>query len=237
MRLPGWYIWWLAAISSSVVAGEKIALIGESGLKAWRAPAGEWQAARAISVDAVNPKKLAIEAGEGLLVNGAKGVTKNLLSEFEHGDVEAHIEFLVPKDSNSGVYFMGRYEIQILDSFEKTEVKSGDCGGVYASCSEPKPDFAGRPPLANASKTPGEWQSFDVVFRAPRFDADRKKIENARFVKVVHNGRVIHENVEVPRPTCAAHSLDEKPVGPLMLQGDHGPVAFRNIVLKPVELK
>ena len=93
------------------------------------------------------------------------------------------------------------------------------------------------PPGQVASRRPGEWQSYHIWFRAPRFDATGKKIENARFIKVTHNGQVIHENVEVPRPTCAALALDEKPKGPLMLQGDHGPVAYRNLRIKPVELK
>jgi hypothetical protein len=220
-----------------VSAAEKShSLFNGRDLAGWKAPAGEWQAARGVSLDTSNTKRFSLEPGEGVLVNGAKGTTKNLLSEREHGDVEAHIEFVVPKDSNSGVYFMGRYEIQVLDSFGKKDLKSSDCGGVYASCSEPKPDFKGRPPSVNASKAPGEWQSFDVVFRAPRFDASGQKTANARFIKVVHNGRVIHENVEVPRPTCSAQWLDEKGQGPLMLQGDHGPVAYRNLVLKTVDL-
>ena len=166
-------------------------------------------------------------------MNGPKGKTGNLITEMEHGDLEAHIEFVVPKASNSGIYFMGRYEIQVLDSWGVKEPKYSDCGGVYASCSDPKPDSKGTPPSVNASKPPGEWQIFDVLFRAARFDASGKKVENARFIKVVHNGRVIHENVESPRPTCAALRLDEKPKGPLMLQGDHGPVAFRNIKFTP----
>jgi hypothetical protein len=86
----------------------------------------------------------------------------------------------------------------------------------------------------NASKPPGEWQSFDITFRAPRFDADGKKIENAKFVKVVHNGAVVHENVELTGPTRAAISGTEAAAGPLRLQGDHGPVAYRNIRIKPL---
>lgn len=223
--------------SSGLKAAESDVLFNGKSLAGWTTPAGDWQAAAAVSVDAQDSKKFSIQSGEGVLVNGAKGRTKNILSTVEHGDVEAHIEFVVPKQSNSGVYFMGRYEIQVLDSWGVTEPKSSDCGGVYASCSEPKPDFKGRPPSVNASKPPGEWQSFDVIFRAPRFDATGKKTENAKFIKVTHNGRVIHENVEVPRPTCSANWLDEKATGPLMLQGDHGPVAYRNLVLKPVNLK
>src|SRR5437773_5760275 len=217
-------------------ADQSITLFNGKDLSGWKNPAGDWQTASSISLDPANNKKFAIEPGPGVLVNGPKGTTSNLLTEMEHGDVEAHIEFVVPKASNSGVYFMGRYEIQVLDSWGVKEPKYGDCGGVYASCSEPKPDFKGRPPSVNASKPPGEWQTFDIIFRAPRFDATGKKIENARFVKVTHNGKVIHENVDAPRPTCAAASLDEKPTGPLMLQGDHGPVAFRNIIIRKARL-
>jgi hypothetical protein len=214
-----------------------ISLFNGKDLSGWNIPAGEWQVAQNATIDAADNKKFAIEAGTGVLVNGASGKTQNLLSTVEHGDVEAHIEFVVPKNSNSGIYFMGRYEIQVFDSWGVAEPKSSDCGGVYASCSEPKPDFKGSPPSVNASKRPGEGQSFDVVFRAPRFDAAGTKTESAKFIKVVHNGRVIHENVEAPRPTCAARWLDEKATGPLMLQGDHGPVAYRNLRLKPVNVK
>ena len=212
-------------------------LFNGKDLDGWRQPTGEWKAVKSVSLDPQNEKQFVAQAGTGVLLNHASTHTVNLISETEHGDVEAHIEFVVPKGSNSGVYFQGRYEIQILDSWGVEKPKYGDCGGVYASCSEPKPDFNGRPPNVNASKPAGEWQTFDVVFRAPRFDASGKKIENAKFIKVTHNGQVIHENVEAPRPTCAAHWLDEKPNGPIMLQGDHGPVAYRNLRIRKVELK
>ena len=222
----------LSAATQVFAADEPNSLFNGRDLSGWKKPTGDWQTAHSVSLDSANNKKFAIEPGPGVLVNGPKGTTSNLLTEMEHGDVEAHVEFVVPKASNSGVYFMGRYEIQVLDSWGVKQLKYGDCGGVYGSCSDPKPDFKGRPPSVNASKPPGEWQTFDIIFRAPRFDANGKKTENAKFIKVVHNGTVIHENVEVPRPTCAAHWLDEKPKGPLMLQGDHGPVAYRNLTLK-----
>ena len=91
----------------------------------------------------------------------------------------------------------------------------------------------------NASKNPGTWQKYEVVFRAPRFDKNGKKIENAKFVKVVHNGQLIHENVEVTGPTRAAMKEYEPEVamGPIRLQGDHGPVAYRTIKIKHIMLK
>jgi hypothetical protein len=163
--------------------------------------------------------------GTGVLLNGGDGHGVDLLSEASHGDIELDLEFNVSKGSNSGVYLQGQYEVQILDSYGKKDkdLKYGDCGGIYNTA----------PPKTNASKAPGEWQSFHIVFRAPRFDDKGKKTANARFVKVVHNGKLIHENVEVAKPTTASLGGPEKPLGPLMLQGDHGPVAFRNIRMKP----
>ena len=76
----------------------------------WRKPAGEWMAAAKVSPDSADPKKFAIQPGASVLVNGPNGRTVNLISESEHGDVEAHLEFAVPKGSNSGIYFQARYE-------------------------------------------------------------------------------------------------------------------------------
>lgn len=211
------------------------ALFNGHDLSGWRTPAGSWQVVGDVKLDSANNKHFRVVPGAGAMINSTTNSTVNLISQTEFGDCEVHVEFCVPKHSNSGIYFMGRYEVQILDSWGVAKPKSSDCGGIYASCSDPKPDYKGRAPTVNASQPPGEWQSFDIIFRAPRFDASGKKIENAKFIKVVHNGKVIQENVEVPRPTCAAHWLDEKPTGPLMFQGDHGPVAYRKIIVRPVE--
>jgi hypothetical protein len=167
--------------------------------------------------------------GTGILLNGDDGRGVDLLTDKPHGDCQLHVEFLIAKGSNSGVYFQGQYELQILDSYGKkdAELTFHDCGGIYNTAA----------PRKNACKAPGEWQTYDVIFQAPRFDADGKKTANARFIKVVHNGEVIHKNVEVKGPTTASLGGPEKPEGPLMLQGDHGPVAFRNLRLKPLAVK
>jgi hypothetical protein len=214
----------------------RVDLTAGDALAHWRPPTGDWFAAAAASQSEKDEKLIAAQAVDAagspadkalVLVNGATGRTVNLITKDEFGDIEAHIEFMIPRGSNSGVYFMGRYEIQILDSFGVEKPKYGDCGGIYQRWAN-NMGFEGHAPKENASRAPGEWQSFDVVFRAPRFDNEGKKTANARFVKVVHNGKLIHENVEVTGPTRAATYNDEKPTGPIMIQGDHGPVALRN---------
>jgi hypothetical protein len=133
---------------------------------------------------------------------------------------------MVPKGSNSGVYVMGEYEVQVLDSFGKkdSELSAGDIGALYGAA----------PPKSNASKAPGEWQKFVIDFRAPRFDQSGKKTANAKFVKVELNGKVWHENVEMKGPTPSGVTGKESPTGPIMFQGDHGPVAYRNIKVSPL---
>ena len=96
-------------------------------------------------------------------------------------------------------------------------------GGIYARTA----------PKINAAEAPGRWQKFVIDFRAPKFDNDGKKIANAKLVKCTLNGQVIHENVEIAGPTTGAMSRKETAAGPLMLQGNHGPIAYRNIKIKP----
>jgi hypothetical protein len=219
-------------------AGPESVPFNGKDLGGWR-KSGEWTVAKAVTLSAAQPEKFAIESGEGIFVNGPKGSTVNLVTKEEFEDVEAHVEFCISKKSNSGVYLQGRYEVQIYDSHgvEKDKYPGIECGGIYPRWTAERNEFEGHSPRVNVSKPAGEWQTFDIVFRAPRFDATGKKTENARFVQVKHNGVVIHENVEVTGPTRAAIFEDEKPAGPLMLQGDHGPVAYRNLHLKRVELK
>lgn len=196
--------------------------------------AAGWRLA-AVHQDPADPTRFAehplVDDWDGLLVNGPGA--GHAVSRFDHGDCEAQIEFCVPQGSNSGVYFMGRYELQILDSFGKPEVGYGDCGGIYEG-RDGTPGFAGSAPQVNASNAPGEWQRFDVRFRAPRFDAAGRKVANAKFEWVKLNGRVIQQDVEVPNPTRSALGDDEVPFGPLLLQGDHGPVAFKKVRLRPL---
>src|SRR6266540_1501007 len=214
---------WLAAllVTASVTRAEDARAVRPFNgvdLKGWKFKGNKekskWVVGRAM-LDDKDPAKLSVtvippEASGGpaarLLINAAGGV--DLYTEEKFGDCTIEVEFMVPKGSNSGVYVMGEYEVQILDSYGKKKVGPGDLGGLYGAAA----------PKVNASKKPGEWQKFVIDFRAPRFE-DGKKVGNAKFVKVTLNDEVIHENVEMKGPTPGGLTGKEVPTGPLMFQG------------------
>ena len=172
--------------------------------------------------------------GKGILLNmNDDKVRSHLLTVMEHGDIELELELMVPRGSNSGIYLQGRYEVQILDSWGVRKPAYSDIGGIYRNWeTRPGEIYMGKAPLTNAAKAPGLWQKMHIIFQAPRFDAAGKKISNAKFISVKLNGVTIHDNLEVPLATGGPINKSEAPSGPLMIQGDHGPVAFRNIRYK-----
>ncbi|MCC6408715.1 MAG: DUF1080 domain-containing protein [Planctomycetes bacterium] len=197
-------------------------------LDAWKG-AG-WRAARGVELDGADPKTLAAEfpapntdpRGDVLTNVGASELS-DLVSRFSFGDVDLHVDFMLPKDGNSGVYLMGRYEVQLRDSAGERELAFGDTGGLYEG-----EGFPGKAPMFQGFRGAGEWHGLDVRFRAPRFDASGKKIANAKFERVMIDDVLLQENVEVPGPTRGGWE-GEVASAPLRLQGDHGPVAFRGI--------
>lgn len=151
------------------------------------------------------------------------------------GDVQLHVEWMVPSSvegegqdrGNSGVFLMSTYEIQVLDSHENQTYADGQAGAIYGQY----------PPLVNAMRPQGEWQTYDIVFRRPHFDENGTVIEPARFT-VYHNGILVQDNVELTGPTAwkdrppyEAHASQL----PLQLQDHDHPVRFRNIWLRELE--
>jgi Domain of Unknown Function (DUF1080) len=197
-----------------------------------------WQIAGSLGGDPRHEKNLVgLKPGSALLVNNPTADARGqLVTAWEHGDLELDLDFLVPPGSNSGVYLMGRYEVQILDSWGVADPKFSDCGGIYQRWDETRgaghEGYEGHAPAANASRAPGLWQHLHIEFQAPRFDAAGKKISNARFARVLLNDFLVQQDVEVTGPTRAAAFADEKPLGPLVIQGDHGPVAVRHMTYK-----
>ena len=148
------------------------------------------------------------------------------------GDCQLHVEFAEPMPpvgadqgrGNSGVFLMGLFEIQVLDSYQNKTYADGQASAVYGQF----------PPQVNAASAPGLWQTYDIIFHGPRFDKDGKVLRAARFT-VLHNGVLVQDNVELSGPTAHHERPPYKPTPdklPLSLQ-DHGnPVRFRNIWIR-----
>ncbi|SHJ07277.1 family 16 glycoside hydrolase [Pseudozobellia thermophila] len=198
-------------------------------LSAFRATSSNWKVVRGVFVDRSKDKAIESTEGSGVLLNIPTETEKgHLLTDFEHGDIELEVDVMMPKGSNSGLYFQGRYEVQLFDSWETSEPTYGDMGGIYQRDNGEE----GYPPKLNAAKAPGLWQRLKIVFHAPRFDASGKKTKNAQFREVWLNGELIHKDQEVSAPTRSSMANDEVAKAPLMIQGDHGPVALKNLKYK-----
>jgi len=158
------------------------------------------------------------------MVNPSKG--PNIASSMVHGDAIISLEVMCAEGSNSGIYLQGRYEIQVFDSYGIPDAKleATQMGAIYGRLG----------PRVNAAKPPGEWNRFEINFSAPRFDAEGNKTQNAKILEVVLNGVTVQEYYELEQPTAGGLGNDEVAYGPLYLQGDHGPVAYRNLKLTPV---
>jgi len=167
------------------------------------------------------------------LVDGAMEVngTGSIRTKEQFGDVQLHVEWATPPEvkghsqerGNSGVYLQGRYEIQVLDSFDNKTYPNGQAGAFYGH----------NAPLVNVSRKPGEWQSFDIIFRAPKATTDGK-VQPGSFT-VLQNGVLVQDHIPIKgEATTAAAFTGVAPQGPLVLQ-DHGnPVRFRNIWIRPL---
>lgn len=197
---------------------DAIVLLGSEGADEWRHTDGrkvEWL---------VEGGVLTVAAGTG-----------NIETVRPFGDVQLHLEWRAPARiegegqgrGNSGVFLQQRYEVQVLDSYDNRTYSNGQAASIYKQ----------HIPLVNAMKPPGEWQSYDIVFTAPRFAPDGALISPA-YVTVLHNGVLVQNHVELlgktvymGQPSYAEHP----PKQPLMLQ-DHGnPVSFRNIWVRALD--
>ena len=158
--------------------------------------------------------------------------TGSIQTKQEFGDCQLHVEWASPAEvkgegqgrGNSGIYLQGRYEIQVLDSYSNKTYFHGQAGGIYKQVA----------PLVNACRKPGEWQAYDIIFRAPRFN-ESGKVEKPATVTVLHNGVLIQDHVEIlgttsheGYPKYKKHPLKQ----PLALQDHHSAVKYRNIWIR-----
>lgn len=203
----------------------------EDGLKEWQQDGTDWNIVGDVRLSANDERKLIATPGSGILFSAADvDGPRNLVSRRRFEDMDLHAEFMVARRTNSGVFFQKHYELKIWDSFGDKKLHPGMCGGLFACEVNGTPNVtgAGATPRENASRPPGEWQTFDATYRAPRFDSAGNCVSPARFERVLHNGKLTHENAAVNSPTPKRHP------DVLFLQGGWGPIAFRNIRVRPL---
>ncbi|QVY66025.1 DUF1080 domain-containing protein [Polaribacter sp. Q13] len=205
-------------------------------LAGFKATSSNWKIVGNAIADRNKEKTFTATEGVGILLNTPNKEAKgNIFSNFEHGDIELELDVMMPLGSNSGIYFQGRYEVQLFDSWGVTAPKYNDIGGIYQrwnkEAAKGKEGYEGHAPMVNASKAPGLWQHLKVIFHAPKFNSEGKKTKNAWFEEVLLNGVLLHKNVEVTGATRGGKAK-EVATAPFMIQGDHGAVAFKNIKYK-----
>jgi len=177
-----------------------------------------------------NPSRWKIDNGAMVCVPGAGSiVTKRKFNDFQ-----LHIEWKSPEPArgmnqdrgNSGVYLQGLYEIQVLDNYDNKTYRNGQAGSIYKQYA----------PLVNACRKPGEWQTYDIIYTAPRFASDTTIYFTPPRVTVLHNGVLIQNNVSLRGPTLyegmPEYSIRRHGAGPVMLQDHDHPVAYRNIWIR-----
>jgi hypothetical protein len=205
---------------ANAVPSDAIVLFDGKSLENWRSIKGD------------DPAPWKIEDGAMVVVPK----TGDIMTKASFGDIQLHIEFREPLPveghsqgrGNSGVFFMGLYELQVLDSYDNPTYVNGQAGSIYKQT----------PPLVNACRPPGEWQSYDAVWIAPRFSPDGSLLSPARLT-VLQNGVLILLNARVYGPTIyqgRPHYVPHAARLPLELQEHHNPVAFRNIWIRELSL-
>jgi alpha-L-fucosidase len=227
LRMVGRMIRQGAALSGAAAAPSGGAVFNGKDLSEWMCKGGDgkfWTVGSA-RLDPNNPKELAVSKEGAELIN-AKGRGVDFWTKQAFGSGTIKLEVMVPAGSNSGLYVMGEYEVQVFDSYGKDKNPGpGDMGAIYGA----------QPPKGPIYKKPGEWSALEIRYEAPKFDDDGKKTANMKFVKAILNGAVIHENLEMKGPTPGGVDGKEKAKGPIMLQGNHGPVSYRNITFTPAQ--
>ena len=220
---------------SKTLYGQSVIQPGLNDLTFFKKSSKTWQIVGSVQADLNKVNTLNFTNGTGVLLNLPDHQQKgeDLYSLADYGDIDLELEYLMASESNSGIYLQGRYEIQLIDTWGATAIRSGSNGGIYERWDESKPNgqkgYMGYAPRQNASRAPGLWQKLKISFQAPRFDSNGKKTANAVMLKVELNGVLIHDQVELSGPTRGAIGDGEVAAGPLRIQGDHGAVAFRNI--------
>jgi hypothetical protein len=183
------------------------------------------------NADSANlPARWKVESGYMEVVSG----TGNIATTRTFGDAQVHVEWETPvpatgegqERGNSGVFLMGKYEVQVLDSYDNITYADGQAAAMFGQY----------PPLVNASRPPGQWQTYDIIWHGPRWSTSGDLSAPAR-ITVFHNGVLVQDNVPLSGPTAFMHRppyTHDPDQLPLALQDHHSPVRFRNIWIRPL---
>jgi hypothetical protein len=183
-----------------------------------------------------SPADWIIKEGQLEVPPKGQGVGGYMRTKREFRDVQLHIEWASPEEvvgksqgrGNSGVFFLGGYEVQVLDSYDNKSYADGQASAIYGY----------KPPLVNACRPPGEWQTYDIIFEAPKWDAEGNLLKQAH-VTVLHNGILTHHRQNYLGPSGhkkVANYNTVKETGPIQLQNHSNPVRFRNIWVRELDL-
>jgi hypothetical protein len=198
-------------------------------------PDVDWQMVG--SVEAVEADVLVLSAGDNVLINGEDSVY--LVTKDSYQDVAVRMEFMLSKEANTGVLFMGRYEIQLIDYVPEDELSYYDMGALYQRWNttvETNQGFEGSPPRVYAGKPVGEWQTMEAVFKAPRFSGDGSKLSHAAFLEVRINGQLVQKDLFAKGPSRSARMEAETSSAPLIIEGSGGPIAIRKFTVESLDL-
>lgn len=198
-------------------------------LSGFKEVSSQWKLAGSVSYDLDKITKSKIGSGTGILVSIPKAKEENLLvSKLEHGNLAIELEFMLAKGSAAIIYLQGRYGIKINDSWGNYGSVSDASGGIFKKTENNSQSNLIIPARMNVSRAPGLWQKMQIFFQAPKFDNNGKKIEDAKFLKIVYNGVVIHENVGLSSPSGKSPLNGETISGPWIFSGN-GAIALKSI--------
>jgi len=205
-------------------------------LTQFKSASGNWFTVKELYIP-ITGDKLETKKGGGILLGvPQKAESLPLVSTMDHGDIELTLDYMVSEGSIGSIYFQGNYGIQLSDSWVDQDPNFTAAGAVSQrwddSRVEGRKGFQGHPPLLNVSRAPGLWQQLRVNFRAPRFDAQGNKIQNAKFLAVYLNDVLVQNNIELTGPTQNAIGEKEAAIGPLVFNNESGALAVRNILYK-----
>ncbi|MDB5109356.1 MAG: hypothetical protein JWR67_470 [Mucilaginibacter sp.] len=203
-------------------------------LDAFNKPGKNWVAVSSASADFSKSQNIKYKSGEGILLNTSKKDGTDLVSSQEFGDAEIDLDFMMAGSSVSAIYLEGRYGIKLADSWKKQNPTLADLGAVEQVTDNHGKAQDGSAPFMNVARAPGLWQHIKIKFRAPVF-VNGVKTKNARFEEVSVNGTTIQLENDLTGPTVFTIFKDEKASGPLMIKGNGGIVAFRNITYTPLQ--